>query len=236
MGFVLVLLLAAVPPAPDLEAARDAQDRAALQKTAADSAAAASRQPNDAGLWYRSAVAYSYLAEVSLELRDKNAARTAAEDGINAAQKAVALNGSSAENHRILGTLCGQVIPANTWLGLKYGQCALDEINKAVQLDSKSALAYLSRGIGNYYLPSGFGGGIDKAMADFQKALELNPRLADAHLWIGLAMRKANRNEEAKAEFRKAVELNPRRVWAKQQLEKTPGAEKASGPDKAPGK
>jgi hypothetical protein len=39
---------------------------------------------------------------------------------------------------------------------------------------------------------------------------------------MGLAWRKANRNSEARAEFQKSLELNPRRVWAKQQLEKTP--------------
>src|SRR4051794_7045152 len=112
MGFALVLLLAA-SSLPDLETARDAQDRAILQKIASEYAGAASAKPDDAGAWYRSALAHSYLAEVSLELKDRNAAKNAAEDGIRAAEKAVALNGSSAENHRILGTLCGQVIPAN---------------------------------------------------------------------------------------------------------------------------
>ena len=59
-----------------------------------------------------------------------------------------------AEHHRILGTLCGQVIPGNVLAGLKYGRCALDSINKAIELDPKSAIAYVSRGVGNYYLPA----------------------------------------------------------------------------------
>jgi Flp pilus assembly protein TadD len=59
-------------------------------------------------------------------------------------------------------------------------------------------------------------------MRDFRKAIELNPELADAHLWLGIALREANRNAEARQSLTRAVELNPQRLWAKQQLEKTP--------------
>lgn len=216
----LLAFFAAVPPA--LETARNAQDRATLERLAAEQAALAARQSSDAAAQYNAAVAQSYLAEVALELRDRNLARNAAETGIRLAERAVALNGGSSEYHRILGTLCGQVIPANVLAGLRYGRCALDEITKALELDPKSAMAYVSRGVGNYYLPPTFGGGIDPAIRDFRKAIELNPRLAEAHMWLGIALRKANRNAEAHAALRKAVELNPSRVWAKQQLEKTP--------------
>jgi len=44
----------------------------------------------------------------------------------------------------------------------------------------------------------------------------------DAYLWLGLAMRKANRNADARKAFTKSLELNPNRLWAKQQLDKTP--------------
>jgi Flp pilus assembly protein TadD len=76
--------------------------------------------------------------------------------------------------------------------------------------------------VGNYYVPSGLGGGLDLAIRDFQKAIELNPKSDEAYLWLGLAMRKSNRNAEARKAFSKSLELNPNRVWTKQQLEKTP--------------
>jgi tetratricopeptide (TPR) repeat protein len=221
MPDVLLLLLLATP-FTDLESARDRQDRAALQKLADEATAAAARQPSKAAAQYRAAVAQSYAAEVAMELRDKGQAKTAAEAGITAAEKAVSLDGGNAEYHRILGTLCGQVIPANVLAGLRYGRCALDSINKAVELSPKDALNYVSRGVGNYYLPPAFGGGTDKAIEDFRKALQLNPRLAEAHLWLGIALRKANRNGEARQALEKALELNPNRLWTKQQLEKTP--------------
>jgi len=217
-GLMTIVLSAATPS----EMARDLQDRAGLEKLVAEASAEVGKKPADAAAQYRVALAQSYLAEVALELRDKGAAARAAEAGIKAAQKAVELKPAVAENHRILGTLCGQIIPANTLLGLKYGRCALEEINKAIELDPKNAMAYLSRGVGNYYLPEQLGGGVDKSLADFQRASQMDPKLAEAHLWAGLALRKRNKNAEARAALEKALALNPKRVWVKQQLEKTP--------------
>jgi tetratricopeptide (TPR) repeat protein len=221
MVFLVALALAATSQ-PALDAARDSQDRAALERIAAEWSDAAARQSSDDGAQYRAALAHSYLAEVALELRDRNLARNAAESGIRLAERAVQLNGGVAEYHRVLGTLCGQVIPANVLSGLRYGRCARDSINKAIGLDAGSALAYVSHGVGNFYLPPAFGGGIELAIADFRKAISLDPKLPDAHMWLGLALRKAGNNTEARAALTKAVQLNPRRNWLKQQLEKTP--------------
>ncbi len=206
----------------DLERARDRQDRAALQRIAGESAGAAAKQPQNATAQYQYAVAQSFLAEVATELKDKDQARSAAEAGVKAAEKAVELDGKRAENYRILGTLCGQAVPGNILAALKYGRCALDNMNKAVELDPKSAAAYVGRGVGYYYLPPQFGGGPENAIKDLQKAVELDPKDADAWLWLGIALRKVNREADAHAALAKSVQLNPARIWAKQQLEKTP--------------
>jgi tetratricopeptide (TPR) repeat protein len=206
----------------ELEKARDAQDRGALERMASQFSTATTKQPDDAAALYRLALAQSYLAEIAMETGDKNQARSAAEAGIKAAERAASLKPESAEYHRIWGTLCGQAIPANVLAGLKYGRCAQDEVNKAIQMDPQVAINYVSRGAGNYYLPAAMGGGVDVAIKDFQKAIDLDPRLAEAHLWLGIALRKANRDPEARKELEKAVSLDPARIWAKQQLEKTP--------------
>jgi tetratricopeptide (TPR) repeat protein len=219
-ALAIVACLRALPR--ELEQARDRQDRAALEKIVASFGAIAGKQANDAQAQYMLALADSVLAEVATELKDKNGGRAAAEAGIKAAERAVALKPDVAEHHRILGTLCGQVIPANVLAGLKYGRCAMDSINKAIELDPKSPLGYVSRGVGNYYLPGAFGGGAELALKDFQKAIQLDPKLAEAHLWMGIALRKLNRNEEARSALGKALQLNPDRLWTKQQLEKTP--------------
>jgi tetratricopeptide (TPR) repeat protein len=221
---LLFLLLAASPPSnPELLKARDAQNRPALEQIANQLLSAADRQPADARAQYDAALANSTLAEVATELHDKGQARSASEAGMKTAERAVTLKPSEAEYHRILGTLCGQETAAVGALGaLKYGRCALDEVNKAMELDPREPMNYLSRGIGNYYLPAAFGGGVELAIKDFEKAITLDAGSADAHLWLGIALRKLNRNAEAHKEFERAAKLNPARVWAKQQLEKTP--------------
>ena len=204
----------------ELESARNRQDRPALEKLAAGAAEKAGA--NDADAQYRAALAYSYLAEVAQEQRDKGVVKRAAEAGIRSAERAVALKPDMAEYHRLLGTLYGQIVPVNVLTGLSYGKKAQDTINRAIERDPKLALAYVSRGVGNYYLPSAFGGGFDLAIRDFQKAIELNPKSDEAYLWLGLALRKSNRNADARKAFAKSLELNPDRVWTKQQLEKVP--------------
>jgi tetratricopeptide (TPR) repeat protein len=222
----LLLLLACLAPIPaqslppDWKKAHDAQDRAALDRIAADAQAKA--KDTDAASLYRAALAQHLRAEVAMEQRDKRASAGAAEAGIELARRAVAAQPKNGEYHRLLGTLCGQVIPANVLLGMQYGKCALEEVEEAVKLSPKSGAAWLSRGVGNYYLPANFGGGADKALADVEKALQLDAKSAESWLWKGIVLRKMNRNAEARQAFEKSLELNPSRAWAKQQLEKTP--------------
>lgn len=49
----------------------------------------------------------------------------------------------------------------------------------------------------------------DVAEGHFRKALEVDPKLAEAHFNLGLALDKLDRHDEAKAAFEKAVELAP---------------------------
>ncbi len=222
-GFVIALWLALDSSPSAIHKARDSQDRNALQQIAAALTAEAVKQTGNADAQYRAAVAQSTLAEVAQELRDKNQARSASEAGMRVAERAVELGMDKAEFHRISGTLCGQAAAAVGGLGaLKFGRCALEEVERAVKLDPQAAVNYISRGVGNYYLPAALGGGVDLAIQDFKKAIALDTKSADAYLWLGVALRKAGRNAEARQAFQKSVTLNPARVWANQQLEKTP--------------
>jgi tetratricopeptide (TPR) repeat protein len=217
----LAMAVCSTAAAIDMETARDRQDRATLEKMAAEAAATADKAPKDADAQYRAALAASYVAEVALEVRDKEKAAKTADAGIKAAERAVALK-PSAENYRLLGTLYGQAAAGGNMLSIvSYGKKARDAVNKAVEMDPHSARNWLARGIGNYYMAA-LGGGQDPAIADMKKAIEIDPKLADAYLWLGVSLRKAKRNAEARQAFQKSLELNPRRVWAKEQLEKTP--------------
>ncbi len=202
--------------------ARDAQDRVALDKLVAATQTAAEKAPKSADAQYRFAVASSALAEVALEQKDKAAAAKTAVPGIKAAEAAIALNQNSAEYHRILAALCGQAIPGDKYAAFSYGKRAKDAIEKAKQLDPKSAQVWIADGVGNSYLPAFLGGGPDPAIRSFEHALELDPKSSEAWLWLGIQQRKKQQNAEARKSFEKALALDPNRLWAKQQLAKTP--------------
>lgn len=208
---------------PELEKARDAQNLASLDSIIARYNKAAESNASSAEAQYKSALAYSYAAQVAMELRDKKKSESYAVAGLDRAKKAVADNGSNAEYHRLQGALCGQVIPASPIMGaLSYGNCARDEIEKAISLNGNLAIAYVSRGVGNFYLPAQMGGGIDLALKDVDKAISLDPKLAEAYVWKGVVLHKADRNAEARQAFTQALKLDPANIWAKQQLDKTP--------------
>jgi tetratricopeptide (TPR) repeat protein len=212
-----------VMAADDLDKMRDRQDRPGLDARATVFQAAAEKTPNDAGGWYRAAIAYSYVAEVAMEVRDKNGAQRAAELGASDAEKAIALNGKVADYYRVLGTLCGEVIPANPIAGiLSYGKRAKEALDKAIEMDPKSAKAFLAHGVGYYYLPANFGGGPENAIKDFRKAIARDPRSADAYLWMGIALKKQHQNAQARDALAKSLQIDPDRAWTKEQLEKTP--------------
>jgi Flp pilus assembly protein TadD len=206
--------------ATPLETARDQQDRATLQKIIADYSAAAAKAPDNAEAQFQVALASSYLAEVAIEQHDRKAGRQAAEQGIKAGERAVALK-PSPEYYRVLGTLYGQGI-TDVLSGLSYGPKAKAALTKAVDGAPKDPAVWVAHGVGNYYLPAQLGGGTQPAIADFRKASELDPKNAEAYLWLGVALRKDHKDAEARQALSKALALNPNRVWVKQQLEKTP--------------
>jgi tetratricopeptide (TPR) repeat protein len=206
--------------ATPLETARNQQDRAALQKIVADNAAAAAKTPDNAEAHYHLAQACSYLAEVVIEQHDRKGGRQAAEQGIKAGERAVALK-PSPEYYRVLGTLYGQAI-TDVMSGLSYGAKAKAALTKAVDGAPKDPAVWVAHGVGNYYLPAQLGGGTGPAIADFRKAIDLDPKNAEAYLWLGVALRKDNKDADARQALTKALALDPDRVWVKQQLEKTP--------------
>ena len=209
--------------ADDLSKLRDRQDRAALEKSASALQAAAEKAPGDAKGWYEAANAYSYLAEVAYELHDKAASERAATAGVKDAEKAISINGKAGDYYRVLGTLCGQVIPANPIMGaLAYGKRAKEALETALQMDPKSAKAHVAHGVGFYYLPASFGGGPESAIKDYKQAIALDPKNAEAYLWLGVAYAKTHQNKEAREALTKSLQLDPDRLWTKEQLNKLP--------------
>jgi Flp pilus assembly protein TadD len=66
------------------------------------------------------------------------------------------------------------------------------------------------------------GGGAKLAIADFRKAIALEPANAEAYLWLGVALHKDNQDAQARQALAKSLALDPNRLWTKQELDKIP--------------
>jgi TolB-like protein/class 3 adenylate cyclase/Flp pilus assembly protein TadD len=94
---------------------------------------------------------------------------------------------------------------------------AMHYFNQALQLDPSYALAYCGLAdnygwMGGFTLPGKEAWAKEKELA--QKALALNPDLADAHLSLGIALASAFDWQGGIREIKRALELNPRLALA----------------------
>jgi tetratricopeptide (TPR) repeat protein len=201
----------------DSVAARDARDRASVDELSAiiarEKQAAKGNETFDANI--RLAVLHLWLCEAAEVHKDNKVVKQAAQDGLTAAERAVALNQPSSQAHQLVGELLSRLIPQVFGGGMRYGKRAADEMDKAIQLDPKNADAYLSRAISYYYTPKAFGGSKDKAFEFLQTAAELDRDADTAHIWMAMFHLEANRIKEASAEIALASRVNPKRAFTK---------------------
>jgi tetratricopeptide (TPR) repeat protein len=141
--------------------------------------------------------------------------KQAAEAGVAAAEKAVALNPKSSDAHQLLGDLLSQLIPHVYGGGMRYGQRSTDELDKAIELDPKNVNAYVSRAISYYYTPDSFGGSKSKAVEMLKKAVEIDSLSDSPHIWLAIFHLDGGRRDEALSEINLALRANPDRVFTR---------------------
>ena len=202
---------------PDVAAARTARDRASvndLQSLVEKTRKEAARTKRfDA--YARLALFDLWLCEAIESHDDKALFKKVAEDGVAAAEKAVALNPRSSEAHWLLGDLLSQLIPHVYGGGMRYGQRATKALDRAIELDPKNANAYVSRAISYYYTPESFQGSKARAFEMLQKAVEADSTADTPHIWLALFQLDSGKTDEALKEIELALKANPERSFTK---------------------
>jgi Tfp pilus assembly protein PilF len=89
------------------------------------------------------------------------------------------------------------------FVGQKY-ENSVEELNRAIELDSEFKLAYLSRGSAFLKMDR-----LKEARRDFDRVIEIDPNHSRAYHLRGLVNEKIGEDESALSDFDKAVELDP---------------------------
>jgi tetratricopeptide (TPR) repeat protein len=82
---------------------------------------------------------------------------------------------------------------------------AIEHLQKAIQLEPKQYLAHYE--LANALIKKGK---VDEGIAEFKQTLELNPKYADAHRYLGVTLLyDKNQPDEAIQQFKAALDANP---------------------------
>jgi len=82
---------------------------------------------------------------------------------------------------------------------------AIEDYNKAIEINPKDAEAYNNRGVAKWDLGDDRG-----AIEDYNKAIEIKPRYADAYSDRGVVKDKLGDYKGAIEDYNKAIEINPK--------------------------
>ena len=104
-----------------------------------------------------------------------------------------------------MGSLAGSGNPMDM---MKYGMGAMQEFEKALELDPENVTAHFGRGMGRLMAPEGFGRDYDGALEDIKFVCEKDPS-ADSYYYLGQAYSGKGQKDQAAEAYKKALELNP---------------------------
>jgi tetratricopeptide (TPR) repeat protein len=133
------------------------------------------------------------------------------------------------ETHALRSSVLGQLIGPNPLRGMTLGPRSSAAMDRAVELGPRNPRVWLLRGTGAMFTPAMFGGGAAKSEEYLRKAIALfaedrpAPPLpawghADAYAWLGQALHKQKRIEDARAAYARALELQPDNGWVRHVL------------------
>ena len=133
------------------------------------------------------------------------------------------------ETYALRSAVLGQLIGSNPLRGMSLGPKSGKAMDRAMEVGPDNPRVWLMSGIGAMFTPGMFGGGLEKSEAHLRKAIALfttdqpAPPLpawghAEAYVWLGQALHKSKRTEDARAAYAKALELDPDNGWVRDVL------------------
>lgn len=186
--------------------------------------------PNDPLLLYYRSLALYRTASLYLGRKKTDEAKRAIDEADLLLEQATAKS-PTADALALRSSVIGQQIglSGNPLSGMTLGPKASGLLDRAKELEPKNPRVWLISGMSAMFTPKMFGGGADKAEEDIKKALGLFETdrpvapapswgRADAYIWLGQALQKNDKPDEARVAYQKALELQPKNGWVLYQL------------------
>jgi tetratricopeptide (TPR) repeat protein len=221
--FLSSALVAQQTAEPDLTAALRLLDEGRTtmaEKTLAEArdsfAKFTQKNPGSAVYFYELARTDYYRCNAAEVRGDKKAADAALEQAIAEAQQSLKLDDHSADAHSLLADLYGRKIGLGRgfMLGARFGPKVDAENKRALELEPNNPRVLASLGRQFLHAPKMFGGDVDKAIANLQKATEVDPQEDETFVWLALAFKKKGDAASANKAVDEALRLNPRSLFA----------------------
>ena len=214
----------------EIEAANVAGDLNRLTNAAAMLDRVLIAMPNDALLLYYRSLALYRSATVYTGLKKTDEAKRALDEADLLLEQATAKAPTAdalALRSSVMGLMIG--LSGNPLSGMTLGPKSSDLLDRAKEIEPKNPRVWLISGMSAMFTPKMFGGGTDKAEADLRKAIALfetdrpvTPApswgRADAYIWLGQALQKEEKIDDARAAYQKALEIQPGNQWVQRVL------------------
>ena len=171
--------------------------------------------------------AQSGLVIYALANQDEATFDTVCEDLKDNLKSLIKNNKNDARAHALLANAYGAEIAFTPTKGMYLGSRSSGHIQKALDHDPTSAIAWFQQANSKLFTPAMFGGSVDEAVSGFEKSVayyeaqgrtEANWRYLNALAWLGIAYEKADNTQKAIEVYQKALTVEPDFGWVKYAL------------------
>jgi tetratricopeptide (TPR) repeat protein len=168
-------------------------------------------------------------ASVLLIAKRTEEAKPLLEESERALARAQSLGGGATAT-ALRGAVTGQLAGAGGALNaMRMGPRSFKLLDEAIAAAPRDPRVALLNGMSRLNAPRAFGGGPAKGEPELRRAIALfasdaptaqspNWGRADAHIWLGIALERLGRRDEARVELQRALALTPAHAWVTREL------------------
>ena len=214
----------------EIDAATAAGDLNRLMSAAAMLDRVLTVTPNDPLLLYYRGFALYRSSTIYTGMKKNDEAKRALDEADLLLEQATAKSPTAdalALRSSVMGLMIG--LSGNPLSGMTLGPKSSGLLDRAKEMEPKNPRVWLISGMSAMFTPKMFGGGTDKAEQDLKKAIALFETdapvapapswgRADAFIWLGQALQKNEKIDDARVAYQKALEIQPGNQWVQRVL------------------